>query len=144
MRLAHFKKFEPAHFEQYDAPARQATKDWLAQRGWKIYDSPDPYWVDLIGIKAGMAHHIEVEVKVSWQGHNFPYPNIHIAGRKKKFINGRHIHITFNNDLTYALVIRDDSWQQATEIIKDTIHSRGETFIEIPTTAAELYKTKEN
>ena len=100
---------------------------------YKAYVNPDPYGIDVIIEKGDMVYELEVEVKRSWHGKSFPYKTLHYAYRKIKFANNpEHVHfITLNSDWTYGILVTGEVIASSPVIVKDTIYTKKEKFVEV-------------
>jgi hypothetical protein len=133
------KRFNLEQYQQ-DDPAKHQIIKWFKTWGWKVIVNPDKTGVDLLATnKEGTHYTIEVEVKHNWLTGAFKYETLHIAGRKRKWINETAIHVTINHDLTHFILVTPETWKHAKLITKNTIHTRKETFIEIPIKHCKTY-----
>ena len=99
------KQFEQEQWELFDAPAKEAaTKFWI-QLGYECIENPDDFGIDLLVKGKGKEFGCEVEVKLGWHGPTFTFPTLHIAMRKKKFMNSPAIFMVMNNSLTHGAVV---------------------------------------
>lgn len=136
------KPFDQELYNRDDG-AKYFVIDWLKIQGIAAWVNPDDYGIDLIGRGELGVYEIEVEVKQGWSGEYFPYPTLHYAARKMKFVkpdvNLRFI--TLNKEWTYAAVTKGVDLEQAKIVQKDTIYTQGEYFIEVPVSAVKIYRT---
>ena len=116
------KKFDQAHHDKYDPPARAAVAAWIKMKwGFDALDNSDIYGTDLIiyrdGKKIGYA---EVEVR---QWNPCPYPTIHVPVRKKHMLEvPKTLFFALNQDMTHAY------WITGTRALSyPTIEMRDET-----------------
>ena len=127
------KKFEQAHHDKFDDPARDTAKSWWASLGWDIKDNPDKYGVDLIAEKEGKRVYVEVEVKRVWHGAEFTYDTLHVPYRKTKFLDKPTKFMIFNASRTHAAVIGRAAVRKAPVIeVPNRTIGRGEKFYNIP------------
>jgi hypothetical protein len=86
--------------------------------------SVDPYGDDT---------QFEVEVKHNWRGPKFHYDTLHYSDRKRKFLSDpyRTFFVTFNHERTHALFVPGLLLSEAPTIIKNTIYTNNEKFIEV-------------
>jgi len=117
-----------------DDKAKHLVIDFLESNGWDAWVNPDTYGIDLLALDPnGIEYQIEVEVKHNWSGRTFPYHTLHFADRKRKFIDSDRMTMFFtvNHENTHALVAFDEALSVAPTIVKDTIYTQGEKFIEV-------------
>lgn len=76
---------------------------------------------------------VEVEIKRGWKSNEFPFPTIHIAGRKFKYLQRQPLkYIIFNKELTHFLMVdSSEICQDGWFTIKDTIHTENEPFLTV-------------
>ena len=130
-----YKPFDQKLFDENDLRARKVVKDFLEKYGYKVYNGTK-YGIDLVVCKDDkIKFYAEVEVKRCWLKDTFPYPDVNVPYRKKKFFesNCKQVYILLNNYLTSFLVIKSDV------ILKSKVESRsnwyspdGEKFFVVP------------
>jgi hypothetical protein len=126
-----------------DDPAKDYVIEWLTSKGYTAEVNPDQYGIDLLTSRNGKQSGIEVEVKHNWQGYKFPYRTVHISGRKLKFFqDDNNFLLMLNHDWSAALSFTAEEIRKATLIIKDTIYTKAEKFIELPTHTANRYRLR--
>lgn len=126
-----------------DDPAKDYVIEWLTSKGYKAEVNPDKYGIDVLTSRNGKQSGVEVEVKHNWQGYKFPYRTVHISGRKLKFFqDDSNFLLMLNHDWSAALSFTAEEIRNATLIIKDTIYTKAEQFIELPTMGAKRYKLR--
>ena len=124
---------KPFSQDLYDADdnAKLLMLEWLhkyqAELNWRV--NPDDYGIDLV---CDSHWTIEVEVRHSWTGHVFPFPNVHLPRRKVKFANDGAFFVIMNHERTHALVVDSYSVAAAPTVIKDTKYTFAEAFVQIP------------
>jgi Holliday junction resolvase-like predicted endonuclease len=129
------KPFSQSLYEDDDNAKDQIIK-WLNINGWKASTNPDKFGIDVIALDInGHEHYFEVEVKHNWKGPTFQYDTLHYSARKRKFLNDpdHTTFITLNHERTHALIVAGKTLADAPDIIKDTIYTKGESFIEVKT-----------
>lgn len=123
-----------------DDNAKDIVIDWLKSRAWSAKVNPDQYGIDVIAVDLdGQEKFIEVEVKHNWTGPTFPFATLHYSERKRKFLgNPDHtFFITLNHERTHALLVPGDVLEKAPTIVKDTIYTSNEKFIEVNASQCE-------
>lgn len=111
--------------------------------GWlNVHVNPDTYGADLIATsgRTGATWTIEVEVKHNWESGPFKYNTIHISARKAKYNNPHHLHVTINKNWTHYIIVPPSALAEAKRVIKSTIYSENEMFLEIPITECQIVK----
>jgi hypothetical protein len=126
-----------------DDPAKEYVIEWLESKGYQAEVNPDQYGIDLLTSRNGKQSGVEVEVKHNWQGYKFPYRTVHISGRKLKFFqDDNNFLLMLNHDWSAALSFAAEEIKKAPTIIKNTIYTQAEKFIELPTNSAKRYKIR--
>ena len=126
------KAFDAKLYEA-DNPAIHDAIAYLESIDWLAFENPDRYGIDVIAINPhGDAWHVEVEVKHNWQGYEFPYKSVHFSARKIKFAYQNSLFIMFNNDRTAALAVRGSVVAKCPKVVKKTLYTELEEFIEVP------------
>lgn len=103
-------------------------------RGWKAEVNPDDYGIDVLTIDdKGNERQFEVEIKHNWSGPEFTYKTLHYSNRKRKFLKNPEAvsFVTFNHERTHAFVVPGRVLAEAKTIVKDTIYTKNEEFIEV-------------
>lgn len=124
-----------------DDNAKDQVVDWLKGRGWSAWVNPDQYGIDVLAVDLdGNDCQFEVEVKHNWRGPNFQYPTLHYSERKRKFLKNpsNTSFITLNHERTHALVAPGEVLSEAPTIIKNTIYTSNEKFIEVDTAQCKI------
>ena len=129
------KAFEQDQWELFDAPAKEvATKFWI-QLGYECTENPDEYGIDLLVKGKGKEFGCEVKVKLGWHGPTFTFPTLHIAMRKKTFMNSPAMFMVMNNSLTHgAIVSRKYILASPVVEVKNKTIPTGERFYDITVT----------
>jgi hypothetical protein len=124
-----------------DDTAKDQIVAYFNAQNWKAYVNPDQYGIDVLATDLkGVEHKFEVEVKHNWKGPNFQYSTLHYSDRKRKFLTTPEntAFITLNHERTHALMVSGTVLAAAETIVKNTIYTKGEKFIEVNTTDCEL------
>jgi hypothetical protein len=133
------KQFEQEQWELFDAPAKEAaTKFWI-QLGYECIENPDDFGIGLLVKGKGKEFGCEVEVKLGWHGPTFTFPTLHIAMRKKKFMNSPAIFMVMNNSITHGAVVSRKLIlaSPVIEVANATVPS-GERFFNIPMDGVQI------
>jgi hypothetical protein len=134
------KPFSQSLYDSDDT-AKDQIVDYFNGQGWKAYVNPDQYGIDVLATDPqGKEHKFEVEVKHNWKGPKFQYSTLHYSDRKRKFLDTPEntAFITLNHERTHALMVAGNVLADAETIVKDTIYTKGEKFIEVNTVDCEL------
>lgn len=119
-----------------DDTAKDQVISYLQAKKWKAWVNPDQYGIDVLAIDLdGKEMQFEVEVKHNWKGPKFQYSTLHYSDRKRKFLTTPEntAFITLNHERTHALMVAGTVLAKAETIVKDTIYTKGEKFIEVNT-----------
>lgn len=129
--------------------ANDTAKDtfikWLQAQEIEAWVNPDQYGIDVLSKnKAGIEHAWEVEVKHNWKGAEFPFDSLHYSNRKQKFLNTPKSvsFVTFNSERSHLLISKGVDLAAAEVVVKDTIYTKGEKFIEIPVEKCQLFSVE--
>jgi hypothetical protein len=138
------KKFDYDTFLENDPPSRKVLISFLDDKGVDCY--PDPmgiYGIDIKGIikpntSGSRVVFYDCEVLSGWKSGEFPWTNIHILGRKKKFVHPNVYFCSFRSDLKAFMLVpaylcTKERWQ----MVMNSSVSVGEYMYVIP---AELCK----
>jgi Holliday junction resolvase-like predicted endonuclease len=137
------KAFDQTLYNTND-PAKDKVLRWLTYKGYKAQVNPDQYGIDLLAEKDGRTIGIEVEVKHNWKGQAFPFQTVHIASRKLKFFEDENNYLMMvNHDWSFGLSFSAEQIKEAGIILKDTIYTTQEFFIEVPIFFANRYYLNE-
>jgi hypothetical protein len=128
------KPFSQSLYDK-DDDAKQLIIKWLASRGVKAWVNPNDYGIDLIS-ETGWQY--EVEVKHNWKGEKFPYKEVHFPARKLKFANPDSIFVMLNHERTHAMLVNGEQFLTSPKIIKSTIYTKNEEFIEVDVTRCKV------
>lgn len=101
----------------------------------------DQYGIDVIADKDGKRLYIEVEVKNNWSGENFPYGEVHFSNRKRKYVDNPEDtwFIMLNRERTHLLTVSGVDFMNSNVVIKSTIYTKDEQFVEVPTRLCTFY-----
>jgi hypothetical protein len=126
------KPFSQSHYNQDDS-AKYQIIEYFRNDGYEAQVNPEKYGIDVLATKGNESLKIEVEVKHNWKGNNFQYETLHYSDRKRKFLDtpDNTFFVTLNHERTHALLVPGKVLAEAPTIIKDTIYTRGEKFIEV-------------
>ena len=133
------KVFSEEHYNA-DDNAKHKVIEWLVTQGFMAWVNPDQYGIDVQGVRNGRCYEFEVEVKHNWKGPKFQYSTLHYSDRKRKFLTTPEntAFITLNHERTHALQVSGAVLAKAETIVKDTIYTKGEKFIEVNTVDCTL------
>jgi len=81
------KRFDRQLHDDHDEFGRSVVKKFIAHKfGMNAQDNPDVYGVDLLLYKSDkIVGYAEVEVRNNWKTDHFPFDELNIPLRKKKF-----------------------------------------------------------
>jgi len=131
------KRFSKGLFVKYDKLARQATIDYLKNIGFSAVENEDKYAQDLIVVGEidtyPEKYFVECEVKAVWKGTDFPYPNVQLAYRKKKFFSKPTQFFIWNEGCDRAATFWSHDVKPLTPVEVHNVHiAKGEYFYQIP------------
>ena len=128
---------------QEDDSAKEIMLDWFASKEIDAHINPDKYGIDILAKWNGKATGVEVEVKHNWHGEKFPYPTVHFASRKYKFLNEAEDvkFAMFNHERTHILLVDGEEFKKL--VIKNTKYTDGESFFEIPIENCKIINLEE-
>jgi len=90
-------RFDKKLCDKYDIPARNKIKEIM---GNLVTDNPDIYMQDLIiNIPECKYKFLELQVCTQWINKEFPYPNLYVYERKKKY-DDNTLYLTMDRYLT--------------------------------------------
>jgi hypothetical protein len=139
------KPFSQSLYDNDDNAKEQIVK-WLNSQGWNAWVNPDQYGIDILSTDPlGLEHKFEVEIKHNWKGPVFKYSTLHYSERKRKFLTTPEntSFVTLNHERTHILLVPGRVLSEAPTIIKDTIYTKGEKFIEVSVSDCSLEDLKE-
>lgn len=98
------KPFDQSAYDADDS-AKYVVLEWLHNNYPQInaHINPDDYGIDILSEMGG----IEVEVRHAWSGPKWPFPNVRIPIRKRKFLTPsmKSWFMVVNNERTHALIV---------------------------------------
>jgi hypothetical protein len=83
------KEFDQELYDKYDGPGKAVAKKYIESnfKGLTVELHPDEYDIDLIIMRGDeRIAYLEVEKRESWDTHNFPFYDLNVPERKKKFL----------------------------------------------------------
>jgi len=133
MTAAQRKRFDRELYKKYDQLARDVTTAYLESLGYEVSEHPDRYAQDLIAFTPDSEFCVECEVKLVWETDNFPYPNVQLPERKKKFFNAPTQFFIWNKPMQHAMTFwsHDVATLEPVEVPNKYVYS-GEYFYQIP------------
>ena len=96
--------FEEERWAQYDAPAKTVVTQFWQRLGYDCVENHDEFGIDLLVQGRSKQFACEVEVKTGWHGGEFHFPTLHIAMRKRKFMDRPCQFMVLNQGLTHTAV----------------------------------------
>lgn len=106
------KKFDKDLYKTYDGPAVVAVLAHLEGQGTWAQQGSDKYGVDIV-VFSGLrpVAYIEVEVAATWTHGPWPYSDVHVLGRKGKWMLGQlGLPVSLwrlRKDLGRAVIVQD-------------------------------------
>ena len=99
------KPFDQSAYDADDS-AKYVVLNWINHNMPKLerhYINPDQYGVDILG---GLGA-VEVEVRHGWSGSRWPFPDVRIPVRKRKFLDPtiKTWFVIVNQERTHGMVI---------------------------------------
>lgn len=134
MTAAQRKRFDRDLYQKYDQRARDITTAYLESLGYEVSEHPDRYAQDLIAFSPDDTEFcVECEVKLVWDTSEFPYPNVQLPERKKKFFNVPTQFFIWNKPMEHAMTFwsYDVATLNPVEVPNKYVYS-GEYFYQIP------------
>ena len=127
------KRFDRDLFQKYDQLARDVTTKYLQSIGYEVTEHPDRYAQDLIAYGTDNDFCVECEVKLVWEVSEFPYPNVQLPERKKKFFNVPTQFFIWNKPLEHAMTFwsHDVATLDPVEVPNKYVYA-GEYFYQVP------------
>ena len=129
------KRFDRSLYEEYDQKAREATMSYLKSTGMDVCEHPDRYAQDLIAFSPldDFEYNVECEVKIVWDGKDFPYDSVQLPQRKHKFFDGKTKFFIWNKNLDTAVTFWDTEISDLIPVeVPNKYISKGEYFYQIP------------
>ena len=133
------KRFSKSLYEKHDESAKESAERMKEFFGVEEFtDGDNRYKVDRKGFKGG-EHicNVEVEVKMIWKKglSDFPYDEINLPGRKKKYLelDKPTSFVIFSKDMQGAVVFTDEVVRKCKMVeVKNKYCPSGEMFFKIP------------
>ena len=133
------KRFSKSLYEKHDESAKESAERMKEFFGVEEFtDGDNRYKVDRKGFKGG-EHicNVEVEVKMIWKKglSDFPYDEINLPGRKKKYLelDKPTSFVIFSKDMQGAVVFTDEVVKDCKMVeVKNKYCPSGEMFFKIP------------
>ena len=128
------KRFDRELFDEYDKNARKWTTQFLESIGMEVREHPNRYAQDLIAKDALEEEYlIECEVKAVWKSHEFPYDNVQLPFRKKKFFTDVTKFFIWNKQGTRAATFWAKDIKELIPVeVKNRYVYSGELFFQVP------------
>ena len=125
--------FEEERWAQYDAPAKTVVTQFWQRLGYDCVENHDEFGIDLLVQGRGKQFACEVEVKTGWHGGEFHFPTLHIAMRKRKFMDRPCQFMVLNQGLTHTAVVgRKAILASPVDEVANAVVPSGEQFYDIP------------
>jgi hypothetical protein len=129
------KKFDRQLYDQNDNIAKTKVTEIL--KDYVVKENPRKRDVDLLIYDKDGNHlfNVEAERKLVWQGRKFPYDNVQIAGRKRKYaeLDKPTYFIMFNETWDSYLVIKHtDLLASPLKVVSNKYVRFGEEFFQVP------------
>lgn len=130
------KPFSPEQHKQDDEPTKKAVAMFIYNEWkWSVLRNEDPYGVDIICMNGDeVVAHVEVERRHSWQVGDFPFPTVHVPGRKRKFFESAVPTAIFSvrKDLQKALWTTGENVLASPIMFLDNKNCNNEDFFVVP------------
>jgi len=130
------KPFDRKLYAKYDELARKYSRSELIPLGYVVKDNPRKTGVDLIVEKDDeIIFYVECEIKKALEGGKFPYDEVNLPERKKKYVGLKYPTLFMIFDpLGEHLICFWDKWIDKCNL--EEVHNRymrqGEYFFKIP------------
>ena len=123
------KRFDRTLYKLYDELAKDATRLYYKKRGTILKDNPDRYRQDLLCDD----HMVECEVKLVWEGNDFPYDSVQLPQRKSKFFDKLTQFYIWNKSLSRAATFWSNDIKELTPVeVPNRYVYKGEYFFQVP------------
>lgn len=135
------KRFDKSLYEAYDQKAREATTAYLQKQGIDVCEHPNRYAQDLIAFAPldDCEYNVECEVKIVWDGKDFPYDSVQLPQRKQKFFDGKTKFFIWNKNLDTAVTFWDTDIDDLIPVeVPNKYIAKGEYFYQIPMERVEI------
>jgi hypothetical protein len=138
------KRFSRKLFEQNDRIAKIAGFTYLALSGFasEVKTNKNRYGTDILyKTPEGQERLLEVEVKRVWDGGPFPYDDINILYRKKKYFDdGAEMMLVADDQQSFLLLSAKDILESPVEIVRNAYVYQGEQFFKVSVAKARFGK----
>jgi len=124
------KEFSSSLYSENDSIAKKKTFELFESNGILLYAPDNQFTVDLQSDE----FNVECEIKRLWKGSSFPFDDIQIPERKKKFakLDKPTYFIIWNNDLTNYIIIDTISLLNSPiEEVRNKYVNKGELFFKV-------------
>ena len=127
------KRFDKELYQKYDSLAKQATKQFLNEKGCTVDPHPNRYAQDLVVKSDTEEFCAECEVKLVWKTDQFPYDNVQLPARKKKFFDVPTQFFIWNHTLNRAATFWSEDIKDLEPVeVPNKYVYKGEYFYQIP------------
>ena len=126
------KKFDKELFLINDVPSKKIAIEYFNKLNQVAVENPNKYGIDLI---VNEEFYCEVEVKHGWKGSYFPFKDLQISYRKKKFasLDKPVMFMVMNSTKTYALTVNgEDVITSPIKVVPNKYVPEGEQFYVVP------------
>lgn len=131
------KPFSKSLHKSNDPKSRKVVIEYFRKQGIIIEDNPNQFGIDLLSPDGTLQ--IEVEHRISWEGAQWPFPDINVPERKAKFLaDGKTQYIILSQDYSHMGILRGEDVKPY--IHDDNLHENsnkyvrnGEYFYKVPT-----------
>lgn len=138
------KPFSSSLYNDND-DAKNLVVKFFKNHDYEAWVNPDRYGIDIIfHDETFIYQYCEVEVKHNWKGEAFPYDTVHLPKRKLKFANKDSVFAMLNHERTHILWIAGEKVLESPIVVKNTIYTKGEEFIEVDVTDCRITKMEDN
>jgi hypothetical protein len=123
------KRFDRNLYKLYDELAKDATRLYNKKLGKSVSDNTNRYRQDLVCDD----YLLECEVKLVWEGDEFPYENVQLPQRKQKFFDSPTQFYIWNKSLTRAATFWSEEIKDLSPVeVPNKYVYKGEYFFQIP------------
>jgi len=127
------KIFDPSLSNKYDVGAKDATIAYFTSIGVDIQANPTPMKQDLVAVKNGNTFYVECEVKGGWNDRPFPFLDIRILERKRKYFGSKTLFVVWNTTFNrFVMFWADHIKHLPVTIVAHSWAPEGEGFTIIP------------
>ena len=123
------KRFDRDLYKKYDELAKDATRLHYKKQGTILKDNPDRYRQDLVCDD----HMVECEVKLVWDGVDFPYDSVQLPQRKAKFFDKLTQFYIWNKSFSKAATFWSEDIKDLVPVeVPNKYVYNGEYFFQVP------------